>query len=329
MLIVGAPRSGTTWLQSMLGSHPSIATPQETDLFELYLRPLVGAWDRQVDALADDDERRRKGLPLILTREEFDRATGALVDATMAAVKRLKPGADVVLEKSPAHSHCVDVVRRYRPDARFVHLLRDGRDVASSLVAASADWGRLWAPDSVSLAARRWALNVEAARTAASEPERYLEVRYEDLRGPDGAEQLRLVFEFCGISLTPDEVAATIDDHSFERMQQSDQVASSLLLGGEGAGIEATKQEPTGFFRKGKVGGWRDEWNVADRRAFAAVGGALLVELGYEPDDSWIGASATPPLTTRALHRGANTTARAFRSAADAIEKLPRRLGRR
>jgi hypothetical protein len=313
----------------MLGSHPSIATPQETDLFEIYLRPLVGAWDRQVDALGDDDERRRKGLPLILTREEFDRATGALVDATMDAVRRLKPGANVVLEKSPAHSHCVDVIRRYRPDARFIQLLRDGRDVASSLVAASADWGKLWAPDSVSLAARRWVLNVEAARTAASEPEHYLEVRYEDLRGSDGAAQLRSVFEFCGVSLTAEEVGATIDAHSFERMQQSEQVSSSLLLGGEGATLDSTKQEPAGFFRKGKVGSWRDEWSIADRRSFTAVGGALLVELGYEPDDAWIGASATPPFTTRALHRGANSTARAFRVAADAVETLPRRLRRK
>jgi hypothetical protein len=120
VLIVGAPRSGTTWLQSMLGSHPDIATPQETDLFEVYLKPVVEAWDRQVDVLGRDDGRRRKGLPLILTLDEFDRATGALVDTTMAAIKAMKPGANVMLEKSPI----AQPLRRHRapvPARREVH----------------------------------------------------------------------------------------------------------------------------------------------------------------------------------------------------------------
>jgi hypothetical protein len=329
VLIVGAPRSGTTWLQSMLGSHPDIATPQETDLFEVYLKPVVEAWDRQVDVLGRDDGRRRKGLPLILTRDEFDRATGALVDTTMAAIKAMKPGANVMLEKSPSHSRCVDIVRRYRPDAKFIHLLRDGRDVTASLVAASADWGSFWAPDSVSLAARRWVENVQSARGAASSPEHYFEVRYEDLRGPDGAAHLQKVFEFCGIALSANEIQATIDDHAFERMQKSEQVSSSLLVGGEGATVVDAKHEPAGFYRRGKVGGWRDEWSVADRRAFASVGGPLLIELGYEPNDAWIGAGKTPPLTTRAAHRAANTTARALRTIADTVERLPRRSRRR
>ena len=47
VLLVGAPRSGTTWLQTMLGAHPDVVTPQETDLFSRYLAPLDDAGAHQ------------------------------------------------------------------------------------------------------------------------------------------------------------------------------------------------------------------------------------------------------------------------------------------
>ena len=59
---------------------------------------------------------------------------------------------------------------------------------------------------------------------------------------------------------------------------------NAALVGG--AAGAATRAEPTGFFRKGAVGSWRGEWSLRDRQAFAEEAGALLVELGYEPDVS-------------------------------------------
>lgn len=44
IFIVGAPRSGTTWLQLMLARHPAISTCQETHLFSSYLGPMHKAW---------------------------------------------------------------------------------------------------------------------------------------------------------------------------------------------------------------------------------------------------------------------------------------------
>ena len=53
--------------------------------------------------------------------------------------------------------------------------------------------------------------------------------------------------------------------------------------------------------------------------------GDLLVELGYEPDDAWVGARTHPTLATRVRHRLANSSARALRSLADRVEQLPLR----
>jgi hypothetical protein len=326
VMLVGSPRSGTTWLQTLLGAHPEIATPQETDLFRVYLQPLVDAWERQLHgATVEGERRRRKGLPLVLTEAEFDDAAGALVRRTLHAVRDLKPGASVVVEKSPSHSMCVATILRFVPAAPFVHIVRDGRDAAASMVAASGDWGQKWAPGSIARAAQVWRDHLLGAREAVDAPGGYFEVRYEDLLGDGGAALLQQAFSTCGVEVSADAAAAYVDEHSFERMKAGGQVSGSILLGGEAGGTQAAQQEPEGFFRKGTVGGWRDEWSVADRQAFARVAGDLLVQLGYERDDSWVGGRVQPSLVTRAAHRAANDSARGLRALADRIEQLPLR----
>ncbi len=289
VLIIGSPRSGTTWLQTMLGSHPSVATPQETDLFRVYLQPLAESWDDQMELLRDtSDDRRRKGLPTVLDAEQFRRLGRNFVDAMIDSVRAHKPGATVVIEKSPGHSMCTDVVRRFWPDATFIHMIRDGRDVAASLMAAAHTFGGGFAPGEVAQAARLWQSRVRAARTAADAPGGYLEVRYEALHD-DGASVLQGAFAACGIEMSLDECAATVEQFAFAAMSESGAVASSIITGGEFSGDERSRVEPEGFFRKGVVGGWRDEWEFAERHDFDVVAGDLLIDLGYESDHRWVG----------------------------------------
>ena len=44
VLIVGAQRSGTTWVQRLLASHPAIVSGQESHLFSSYLGPMWQRW---------------------------------------------------------------------------------------------------------------------------------------------------------------------------------------------------------------------------------------------------------------------------------------------
>lgn len=325
VMILGAPRSGTTWLQSLLGAQDTIATPQESDIFRVYLDPLVRAWDRQLEGASDTGARRRKGLPLVLTEPEFEDAAGELLNRTLAAIISMKPAATVVVEKSPAHSLCVDTILRFAPDARFIHIVRDGRDATSSMLAASETWGARWAASSTARGARVWRRFVLGAREAETRGARYLEIRYEDLRGPAGPEILRRAYEVADVHVTTDEAARVLESHSFERQSASGAVSASILTGGEAGGTDVARREPEGFFRQGEVGGWRKEWSVADRRAFASVAADLLVDLGYEPDDRWIGGSRHPGVITRAKHRTANSTADALRKLADRVAQLPLR----
>lgn len=326
VLVVGAPRSGTTWLQNMVGAHPTVASPRETDLFSRYLAPLTEAWRWQVRGGPDGWAARRfKGLPAVLTEAQFLDATRVFLDSILVKVTELEPEATVVVEKSPSHSLCAETIAELAPRARVVHLVRDGRDVAASLVAASEGWGRWWAPPTLARAGRSWTRHVRGARRFAELGVPYLEVRYEELSGGDLG-LLRAVHEFCRLDVTEAECARLYEAYSFERMAGA--AEGELLVGGEFGPFAGNRTEAQGFYRKGQVAGWRDEWSVRDRLVFDAVAGDLLVELGYETDRDWA-ADRGPGLRYRAEAFTLAALARASRRVARQAQRLADRTPRR
>lgn len=274
VFLVGAPRSGTTWLQQMLGAHPAIASPQETDLFDAYLAPWRAAWDAQLPGDPEEWRRRRhKGLPAVLTEQALDSLMRSVVARVHAEVLARKPGAHVVLEKVPGYAFVAPLILRLCPDARFVHLVRDGRDVAASMVGAARGWGRSWAPASAGAAAARWREHVAAARSIAALTPGYAEVRYERLLGSAPAELERL-FAFCGVEASPADCAEIA-----ARFAGRD-APSSLVWGGEVlARVGGAPAEPDGFFGERTAG--LSRW---ERLAVEQEAGPLLRELGYERD---------------------------------------------
>ena len=99
----------------------------------------------------------------------------------------------------------------------------------------------------------------------------YAEVRYEDLlRRPE--EEVGRVLRFLGADAGEGAVRRCVEAGSFERWTK-----------GRGRGEE----ESTSFFRKGVAGDWRGVFNERDKQIIKEVTGDLLIELGYEEDDSW------------------------------------------
>jgi hypothetical protein len=315
VVLIGAPRSGTTWLQNLLAADDRVASPQETSLFSRYVAPLAESWRWSMRGTpAEWAQRRYIGLPAALSTDEFSSLVSAFVEGVLASIVALKPGASVVVEKTPSHSLHVEAVAQYAPQARFVHILRDGRDVAASLVSAGDGWGRAWgAPRSIADAAAIWVEYVTHAR-AAGDLGPYCEVRYEDLRGERGAAELARVLDFCGLASDEDATARRIDTMSLASRQGG--AASALVFGGEAARYADAGVEPEGFFGSGSGGGWQT-WSTAERVAFDAVGGALLRELGYVSDDAWVGDA-------RAVRR-----ARRARTGRGSLARVARGIGRR
>jgi hypothetical protein len=307
--IIGAPRSGTTWLQAMLGAHPLICTAQELKIFDLFTEPWERSWQRLID-LQRAAGGGPRGLRIVWSDEEFRAVLDELLQRIYGRVLAGKPGATVVLDKSPGYSKHVAHIQRLVPHARFIHVLRDGRDVAVSLRAGARSWARMWAPSSVHAAAAMWRTTVLQAREAQRfGPERYREVRYDDLLR-DGPAALLELFAFIGVPATAPEAAAICARHTIEHMREGDHPFDL----------------PREFFRRGESGAWRHELTPTERYLVHDAAGDLLSELGYAEGawwadrgyQRWLVPLLAGPRVRRHLRRLVQRVRGAYQTAADA-----------
>jgi LPS sulfotransferase NodH len=269
VFIIGAPRSGTTWLQAMLGAHPSVCTFGELQLYDFYTAPWVAAWKKQVELGGFN------GLPTLWDEETLYQFLREFLDRVYSLALDAKPGATILLDKHPGYSRHVEHIDLLVPNAKFIHVIRDGRDVAVSLLAASEEWAKLWAPKDIRSAAVFWKALVLEARKAQPYTQRYMELRYEDLFS-NGIGVLKDLFEFIGAPIDDEDVKSIFNSNQFEKMKQ------------KGTGTNK-RPLPEAFFRKGQVGDWQTVLNPAQRLIFHDMAGDLLCELGYANDSWWIG----------------------------------------
>jgi len=252
IVIMGCPRSGTTWLHGMLAEHPRVAGLGETYLFTDYVAVLHGAYRRRW--------RPYVGLDKVLGEEAFRDCVRSFAREALESVAE-QSGKSVLVEKSPANVLVWREIRALFPEAWLVHLLRDPRDVVASLTDAGRSWGRSWAPSGTVGAARLWQSFVEAGQGLEQDP-RSLVVRYEELL-EDGAGQLSRIFDAAGLEASPDRCREVVELHQFEQRARE-----------EGAG-------PSRFLRRGRAGSWREDLSRRDVRIVEYVAGPLMDQLGY------------------------------------------------
>jgi hypothetical protein len=303
-MIVGAQRSGTTWLQLLCAAHPKMAGSEELHLFARYLGKLVSTYygDRRAYAEAG----RSQGLPTLLSRDEFDGLAKQFASAVFSKLMRGKPGAQLAIEKTPDHVLHLHYILHLFPALKVIHVIRDPRDVVVSQLAAAASWGDDWAPKTVEEAAQRWVEWVTSGRKNQGSPN-YTEVRYETLIN-DGPRELARAYEFLGYPLPAEQVATIYEQFTMANIKagkapnvlviQRDQPApqkpaasapaSAPANGAPAAAAAAApskpagKKPPEGFYRKGKAGGWRESLSTEDVAAIERIAGPLMRELGYE-----------------------------------------------
>jgi Sulfotransferase family len=296
--VVGAPRSGTTWFQLMLGSHHEVATPVELAFFSSIVASWYETWDQHREGKGRA-ARPNWGLPAALTEAEFEDTVRGVVERVYRSVLAAKPTASVMVEKEPRYSLYVDTILRTVPHARFVHVVRDGRDAVCSMVRVSREWAQEWAPDSVGHAAHLWSEAVRGALEARQAPAGYMEVRYEDLLGDEGPDLLHRALAFCGVSAEPELARTLYDRYRHGSRRDQELMEGGLVWAGEAARSGADVAFPEGFIGPAAAGVWRDRFGPADRQAFDSVAGDLLVQLGYEPDHAWAKGMAWTPLPGR------------------------------
>jgi hypothetical protein len=275
LFIVGCPRSGTTLLQRIMDSHSQIAITPETHWIPSYLRkftrrsPDGAVTARFVSRLLryhrfSDMGLGRDGLERIPYRRErfgYSRFVSAIFDCYGQAHD--KP---LVGDKTPGYARSIPLLHALWPAAKFVHLLRDGRDVCLSAI----DWkkpGKLlarsptWKADPATTAALWWDWHVRLGRQEGMPlgPESYLEVRYEALVAHPADEISRLC-AFLGIAF----------EEAMLRFHEG-RTKTDPELDSKDAWLPITPG----------LRDWRSQMAAEAVERFEAAAGDLLGELGY------------------------------------------------
>ena len=262
VFVVGMNGSGTTMLLDCLGRHPQLyAFPEETRLI-----PFLLARQGAYGDLADDSNFRRlwddvrdlavfraanghKPVPLPDDWRDQPRSLAAILDAVFrhfAAAESKRRWC----EKTPQHVQHLVALGTMFPHAKFIHVIRDGRDCAASF---HRRWQRQ--PE---LTIFRWKKVVAMGHAQGRElgSSRYREVRYEDLTArPEPA--LRAICEF---------LALPFDAAVLESAQPYLQVDS----GDDARGIRPNS------------GKWERHFTPRTRERLERIAGSMLATCGYD-----------------------------------------------
>jgi hypothetical protein len=315
--VTGLGKSGTSWLMRTLDSHPEVICKGEGRFFaadwrrpnfdpegtralasSLYYALLnsdyLRLWvERSVWARDGDADRHLDNLTRLAT-EHF--LTKQLAGS----------GEKFVGDKSPLlNATFIEEVSRVYPEAKVIHIIRDGRDQAVSMLHhvwnRSTDQGGVQSLKSGELqkrevyredpqklmetgegmfteerlrdAARSW--EVRVGKTAKDGPtllgSNYAEVRYEDLLERPYEEVRRLV-GFLGADTGDRTIQRAVDSASFEKLSK---------------GRERGQEDTSSFYRKGVSGDWKNYFTERDKEIYKEEAGELLIRLGYEKDEGW------------------------------------------
>ncbi len=275
VFIVGCPRSGTTLLQRMVDAHPDIAITRQSRFIPNYYEKRKGlspeglVTPELVDRLIE--ERRFKNLKV--GREDLERLIPPSEPVPYASfvtgifdLHGEVAGKRFVGDKTPAYVRSVPTLHELWPEAKFVHLIRDGRDVFLSLegwskTGSAAGRFATWAENPAPTTALWWKWNVRLGQEDGNPlgPELYHEVRYEELVAePEGT--CERLCSFLGLPY----------DDAMLRFHEGREKADPNL------DAKRAWRPVTAGLRT-----WESDILSGDAERFEAAGGDLLDELGY------------------------------------------------
>jgi Sulfotransferase domain len=315
--VTGLGKSGTSWLMRTLDGHPEILCKGEGRFF-------AADW-RRVNFDPEGTQALASSLYYALLHSEYLRlwversvwaregeAAWHLDNLTRLATEHFLAGRlretnkKLVGDKSPLlNADFIQEVSRIYPEAKVIHIIRDGRDQAVSMLHhvwnRSTDQGgvqtlkpgeferrEIYRKDPKKLlqtgegmfteerlrgAARSW--NARVGKTAQDGPAllgpNYTEVHYEDLLERPNEEVGRLA-RFLGADTSEKAVQQAVGSASFEKLSK---------------GRERGQEDTSSFYRKGVAGDWNNYFTERDKEIYKEEAGKLLIRLGYERDLNW------------------------------------------
>ncbi len=281
--IVGVGRSGTTMLRLMLDAHPALTIPPETHFVPDLIDAIeAGATPEQaVEVMTSVRQWGDLHTEPAEVLERWRRLDSFEAGPALRAFYEIFPerqGKSRYGEKTPAYVKNMLKIEGVLPEARFIHVIRDGRDVALSR------WKRTLGdkdPAPASKVAETWARRIRRAQRHGRKLDHYMELRYEDLV-TDTEPNLRRICEY--LELDWDPVVLRYYEHAAERMAEMARDLPAIEGKPTRPGEERMKAhamtqkppDPSAMYR------WKERMKPEDVAAFDVAAGDLLAELGYE-----------------------------------------------
>lgn len=279
LFVVGCPRSGTTLLQRMLDNHPDLTVTNDTHFIpKVIARHPGGSNPALTSSLVNDVREYKRFHRMHLTDEAVNVAAARSSTyrdfvSNLYQQRAISKGKRLAGEKTPDYVRCLPLLHGLFSWAKFIHIIRDGRDVALSVLEwATSDKGpgrlALWKDEPIAVCAMWWRWNVMLGRRDGKSLESglYHELRYEELvEEPEAV--LRTLCLNSGLSFSNDML----------RFYEG-RVRYRPELSAKDAWLPPTSG----------VRNWRTEMSSRDQQLFQALAGDALEMAGYAPACAWI-----------------------------------------
>ena len=309
--VVGEMRSGTSWLQRTLNTHPEIfckgegsffGPAQEVEEIPVYKAPTPSLQNAilNCEGIRTWHDFTWNGWGKGDAEEDLRNLTRMAVDYFMDKDSS-SSGKRIVGDKSPLHTDHVDEIHGLYPEAKVIHIYRDGRDVAVSLMhhfwRLARDRGGIFDLDPEELEKRdaygedpegflaagnsifteerlrqmavRWSRRVAKASRDGQKllGPHFFQLGYEALL-TEPEKNLKAMFELLGARSDDATVSRCVEKNRFEKLARR----------------KAGSEDSASFFRKGVAGDWRGVFTDRDRKVYEGVAGGVLREMGYSLD---------------------------------------------
>jgi hypothetical protein len=268
IFIVGIGRSGTTLIRQMINSHSKIAIPYESHFITKYIKSISTYGDLNDDSnltklLSDiTSEDILNDWDFKLTVDEFfekieERNLSSIFNVFFSCYAQ-HHGKCIWGDKSDYLDRMFEIKQLF-PDAKFIHIIRDGRDVANSVMKMT------WGPSSIGSAANWWAEGVRLGYSMGRmlDNNHYIEVRYEDLV-LEAQPTLQKLCDFIGV----DYEEKMLDFYKDSKKH----IPQRLLNQHYNADIPPNTQ---------RVFSWKNELSKLDNDVFQSIAGDVLSEFDY------------------------------------------------
>jgi len=188
IFIVGCERSGTTLLQSLLASHSQVTSYPETHFFSRFLYPQH--YLRNKIGLAHPRSKfvlnkylydiRRNDLTYLLPKYGIFTTQYVKSFTNIFDTMTKEQGKTNWVEKTPEHINHVDYIDKNVKNSKFIHIIRNGRDVIASLYEVTHKHPKAWAKLTIDECIKKW-INAIKVSLSSKNKDNHIIVKYENL----------------------------------------------------------------------------------------------------------------------------------------------------